>query len=90
MTTICWHWGDWLAEQEVSHVAMKSTEAYWHPIWNLPEDRFVLLLVNAHHIKQVPARKTDVVIVSGSEICSGMVCSRAALCPIECSASFGN
>jgi transposase len=52
--------GDWLAEQDVSHVAMESTGAYWHPIWNLLEDRFVLLLVNAHHIKQVPGRKTDV------------------------------
>lgn len=52
--------GDWLAEQDVSHVAMESTGAYWQPIWNLLEDRFVLLLVNAHHIKQVPGRKTDV------------------------------
>jgi transposase len=52
--------GDWLAEQNVSHVAMESTGAYWQPIWNLLEDRFVLLLVNAHHIKQVPGRKTDV------------------------------
>ena len=39
---------------------MESTGAYWLPIWNLLEDRFVLLLVNAHHIKQVPGRKTDV------------------------------
>jgi transposase len=52
--------GDWLGEQQVSHVAMESTGAYWQPIWNLLEDRFVLLLVNAHHIKQVPGRKTDV------------------------------
>src|SRR6266536_1166355 len=52
--------GDWLADQDVSHVAMESTGAYWRPIWNLLEDRFVLLLVNAHHIKQVPGRKTDV------------------------------
>jgi transposase len=52
--------GDWLAEQDVTHVAMESTGVYWHPIWNLLEDRFVLLLVNAHHVKQVPGRKTDV------------------------------
>jgi transposase len=52
--------GDWLAEQDVSQVAMESTGAYWKPIWNLLEDRFALLLVNAHHVKQVPGRKTDV------------------------------
>ncbi len=52
--------GDWLAQQEVTHVAMESTGVYWQPIWNLLEERFTLLLVNAHHIKQVPGRKTDV------------------------------
>jgi transposase len=52
--------GDWLAAQEVSHVAMESTGVYWKPIWNLLEDSFVLLLVNARHVKAVPGRKTDV------------------------------
>jgi transposase len=52
--------GAWLAEQEVTHVAMESTGVYWQPIWNVLEERFTLLLVNAHHIKQVPGRKTDV------------------------------
>jgi transposase len=52
--------GDWLAEREVTHVAMESTGVYWQPIWNLLEERFTLLLANAHHIKQVPGRKTDV------------------------------
>jgi transposase len=52
--------GDWVAQQEVTHVAMESTGVYWQPIWNLLEERFTLLLVNAHHIKQVPGRKTDV------------------------------
>ena len=33
---------------------------FWQPIWNLLEDRFALVLVNAHPIKQVPGRKTDV------------------------------
>ena len=28
--------------------------------WNLPEDRFALVLVNARHVKAVPGRKTDV------------------------------
>ena len=52
--------GDWLAELGVTHVAMESTGVYWKPVWNLLEDRFVLLLVNARHIKNVPGRKTDV------------------------------
>jgi len=52
--------GDWLVAEEVTHVAMESTGVYWQPIWNLLEERFVLMLVNAHHIKQVPGRKTDV------------------------------
>jgi transposase len=53
--------GDWLSAEAVTHVAMESTGVYWQPIWNLLEERcLVLLLVNAHHIKQVPGRKTDV------------------------------
>src|SRR3954468_14094444 len=51
---------DWLAAHEVSHVAMESTGVYWKPIWNLLEDQFELLLVNARHVKAVPGRKTDV------------------------------
>jgi transposase len=52
--------GDWLAGHGVRIVAMESTGVYWKPIWNLLEDRLELMLVNAHHIKQVPGRKTDV------------------------------
>ena len=51
---------DWLGAQEVSHVAMESTGVYWKPIWNLLEDSFALLLVNARHVKAVPGRKSDV------------------------------
>ena len=51
---------DWLGAHEVSHVAMESTGVYWKPIWNLLEGSFVLLLVNARHVKAVPGRKTDV------------------------------
>src|SRR5947209_1145368 len=51
---------DWLTDEGVSHVAMESTGVYWKPIWNLFEDVFELLLVNAEHIKEVPGRKTDV------------------------------
>jgi transposase len=51
---------DWLEGEGVTHVAMESTGVYWKPIWNLMEDRFAILLVNAGHIKHVPGRKTDV------------------------------
>src|SRR5436305_6046634 len=45
---------DWLTEGGVTHVVMESTGVYWKPIWNLLEDAFTLLLVNAQHLKQVP------------------------------------
>ncbi|MDB5352593.1 MAG: Transposase family [Planctomycetota bacterium] len=51
---------DWLASQGVTIVAMESTGTYWKPVFNLLEGRFSVVLVNAHHIKQVPGRKTDV------------------------------
>ena len=51
---------DWLAAENVTHVALESTGVFWKPLFNLLEDRFQLLLVNARDIKQVPGRKTDV------------------------------
>jgi transposase len=51
---------DWLGACQVTHVAMESTGVYWKPLWNLLEGQLELLLVNAHHVKQVPGRKTDV------------------------------
>jgi hypothetical protein len=50
----------WLAEWNVTHVAMESTGVYWLPIYNLLEEHFQVWLVNAGHVKQVPGRKTDV------------------------------
>ena len=52
--------GDWLAEQQVTIAAMESTGVYWRPVWNLLEGCLELMLVNAHDVKQVPGRKTDV------------------------------
>jgi transposase len=51
---------DWLTEQGVTHVAMESTGSYWKPIFNVLEERFELVLVNARHLQAVPGRKTDV------------------------------
>jgi transposase len=51
---------DWLQEAHVTHVAMESTGEYWKPVYNILEENFQLLVVNAYHIKAVPGRKTDV------------------------------
>lgn len=51
---------DWLAERDVELVVMEATGVYWRPIFYGLEDRFEQLwLVNAHHVKNVPGRKTD-------------------------------
>ena len=50
---------DWLASNEVTHIAMESTGVYWKPVWNILEASFTILLVNAQHVKAVPGRKTD-------------------------------
>ncbi len=52
--------GDWLKAQQLTHAAMESTGSYWKPVYNLLEGQIELLVVNAHHIKAVPGRKTDV------------------------------
>ena len=51
---------DWLTLHRVRHVAMESTGVYWKPVYNLLEDTFTVLVVNARHMKAVPGRKTDV------------------------------
>lgn len=52
---------DWLAEYSVTHVAMESSGVYWKSVYNLLEGcELTVLVVNAHHIKAVPGRKTDV------------------------------
>ncbi len=51
---------DWLAEHQVTHVAMESTGVLWKPVYNVLEDRFNVAVVNAYHIKAVPGRKTDI------------------------------
>lgn len=51
----------WLQENECEKVAMESTGSYWKPLYNLMEVQGVeVIVVNAHHIKNVPGRKTDV------------------------------
>lgn len=44
----------------VSEVCMESTGIYWIPVWGLLENDFRLHLVNAHFLKQLSLRKSDV------------------------------
>ena len=50
----------WLQEAGITHVVMESTGVYWKPVFNILEDHFEVILVNARHVKNVPGRKTDV------------------------------
>ena len=51
---------EWLQGNGITHVAMESTGVYWKPVFNILEDHFEVILVNARHVKNVPGRKTDV------------------------------
>jgi transposase len=52
---------DWFEECEVDTIVMESTGVYWVPVYQVLEDRgFDVLLVDAHHVKNVPGRKSDV------------------------------
>ena len=51
----------WLRTHKITSVAMESTGVYWIPVFDILEKSgFEVLLVNAHHVKNVPGRKTDV------------------------------
>jgi transposase len=50
----------WLTEHGVTQVGMESTGVYWKPVYAVLEGHFDLTVGNAHHIKNVPGRKTDV------------------------------
>jgi len=50
---------DWCKQAGVTHIAMESTGIYWKPVFNILEEDFEILLVNARHVKNVPGHKTD-------------------------------
>jgi len=50
----------WLLGEGCTHVAMESTGVYWKPIYALLEGVVEVVVANAHHVKKVPGRKTDV------------------------------
>ena len=74
--------GDWLQAQGVTQVAMESTSVYWKPVYNILEDEFTVMVVNAAHIKAVrggrPTSKAcpvlDTGTPSGLPSCSSMAC----------------
>ena len=72
---------DWLQQYGIRTVAMKSTGVYWIPLFQILEKRKIdVPLDNAHHIKNVPGRKTELRTASGSRTCTLAGC---------CGAHFG-
>jgi transposase len=60
-TTDLYALADWLQECQVKTVAMESTGVYWIALFQILETRgFEVKLVNAHHVKTLPGRKSDV------------------------------
>ncbi len=52
---------DWLPLCGVKTVAMESTGVYWIALFQILETRgYYVALVNAHHVKTLPGRKTDI------------------------------
>jgi transposase len=50
---------EWLAEQQVSEVAMESTAQYWRPVWIALEGQFQLHLAQARSTTGPRGRKSD-------------------------------
>lgn len=51
----------WLERCQIETVAMESTGVYWYDLYTILLDYgFEVYLVNAHHVKNVPGRKSDV------------------------------
>jgi transposase len=49
-----------LLAERVTCVVMEATSDYWKPFFYLLEDVLPVMLVNAHHAKTMPGRKSDV------------------------------
>jgi transposase len=50
---------DWLEEKGCTHAVMESTGVYWKPVWHILEGHVELVLANAHHVRNLPGRKSD-------------------------------
>lgn len=52
---------EWLKACGVDSVVMESTGVYWVPLYEICQEHEIdVNLVNAHHVKNVPGRKSDV------------------------------
>ena len=61
LTTGLHELADWLEHCSVDTVAMEATGVYWVPLYEVLQERGIdVNLVNAHHVKCVPGRKSDV------------------------------
>jgi transposase len=53
-----------LVSHNCNHIAMESTGVYWRPVYEAIEDFHsnyqALLVVNAHHMRNLPGRKSDI------------------------------
>ena len=49
-----------LVQQKVTCVVMEATGNYWKPYFYLLEDTLEVMLVNAHDVRNMPGRKSDV------------------------------
>jgi len=53
---------EWLQQCGIKTVAMESTGVYWIPLFQILERAEIeVCLVNAHHVRHVPGRKSDVI-----------------------------
>lgn len=54
----------WLYENDCYHIAMESTGVYWKPVYETIEEFSPyyesIIVANAHHMRNLPGRKTDV------------------------------
>ncbi len=51
---------DWIQAEQCESVAFESTADYWRSLYLVLEGHIPVTVANAHHIKHVPGRKTDI------------------------------
>lgn len=49
----------WLVENQCPCAVIESTGVYWKPVFNILEGSVEVILANAHQVKTLPGRKTD-------------------------------
>ena len=80
----------WLGERQVALVAMEATGVYWKGCYYALERDFAVWLCNAHHVKNVPGRKTDMSTLSGWRMSRRMGWCARALSHLRRSGSCGS